>query len=123
MTNSFNKPGDTGLRRVIKATGYSIKGLKSAFQSEAAVRQELALCAIFIPVALYLDTSKSETILLIGSLILIFILELINSAIEAVVDRIGPEHHELSGKAKDIGSASVMVAIFFAIFTWLLILV
>lgn len=122
MASPFNKPGDTGLRRVIKATGYSIKGLKSAFKSEAAIRQELALCVIFIPIALYLDISKTETISLIGSLILIFILELINSAIEAVVDRIGPEHHELSGKAKDIGSAAVMVAIFFAIFTWLLIL-
>lgn len=119
----MNKPGDTGLRRVIKATGYSIKGLKSAFKSEAAVRQELALCAILIPVAFYLDVSKIETIALVGSLVLIFILELINSAIEAVVDRIGPEHHELSGKAKDIGSAAVMVAIFFAIFTWFLILV
>jgi diacylglycerol kinase (ATP) len=123
MTNSFNKPGDTGLRRVIKATGYSIKGLKSAFKSEAAVRQELTLCAIFIPVAFYLNVSKIETIALVGSLVLIFILELINSAIEAVVDRIGPEHHELSGKAKDIGSAAVMVAIFFAIFTWFLILI
>jgi len=119
----MNKPGDTGIRRVIKATGYSMKGLKSAFKSEAAVRQELALCAIFIPIALYLDISKTETIALVGSLVLIFILELVNSAIEAVVDRIGPEHHELSGKAKDIGSAAVMVAILFAIFTWFLILV
>jgi diacylglycerol kinase (ATP) len=123
MSSAFNKPGDTGIRRVIKATGYSVKGLKSAFKSEAAVRQELALCAIFIPIALYLDISQVETVALIGSLVLIFILELINSAIEAVVDRIGPEHHELSGKAKDIGSAAVMVAILFAIFTWLLILV
>lgn len=123
MTTPSNKPGNTGLIRVIKATGYSIKGLKSAFKSEAAIRQELALCAIFIPTALYLDVSKLETLALIGSLVFIFILELINSAIEAVVDRIGPEHHELSGKAKDIGSAAVMVAILFAIFTWLLILV
>ena len=123
MSEYHSKPGNSGIKRVIKATSYSIQGLKSAFKSEAAIRQELVLCAIFIPTALYLDVSKLETLALIGSLIFIFILELINSAIEAVVDRIGPEHHELSGKAKDIGSAAVMVAILFAVFTWLLILV
>ncbi len=79
--------------------------------------KNLSLCAIFIPTALYLDVSKLETLALIYSLVFIFILELINSAIEAAVDRIGLEHHELSGKAKDIGSAAVMVAIIFAIFT------
>ncbi|MGF1825769.1 MULTISPECIES: diacylglycerol kinase [Vibrio] len=123
MSEYHSKPGNAGIKRVIKATGYSVKGIKSAFQSEAAIRQELALCLIFIPIAFYLDISKLETLALVGTLVFIFILELINSAIEAVVDRIGPEHHELSGKAKDIGSAAVMVAILFAIFTWLLILV
>ncbi|MBO7913646.1 diacylglycerol kinase [Vibrio splendidus] len=123
MSEYHSKPGNSGIKRIIKATGYSIKGVKSAFQSEAAIRQELALCLIFIPIAFCLDISKLETLALVGTLVFIFILELINSAIEAVVDRIGPEHHELSGKAKDIGSAAVMVAILFAIFTWLLVLV
>jgi|TARA_Y100000588_G_scaffold129689_3_gene142105 diacylglycerol kinase (ATP) len=118
MTSSTGKPGATGLKRIINATGYSINGLKSAFKTEAAIRQELALCGIFIPLALILDVSKVEQILMIASLVLVFILELLNSAIEAVVDRIGTEHHELSGKAKDIGSATVMVGLILAIFTW-----
>jgi diacylglycerol kinase (ATP) len=118
MTSSTGKPGATGLKRIINATGYSINGLKSAFKTEAAIRQELALCGIFIPLALILDVSKVEQILMIASLVLVFILELLNSAIEAVVDRIGTEHHELSGKAKDIGSATVMVGLTLAIFTW-----
>tara|TARA_Y100001960_G_scaffold73767_1_gene78469 strand:- start:1569 stop:1940 length:372 start_codon:yes stop_codon:yes gene_type:complete len=118
MTSSTGKPGATGLKRIINATGYSINGLKSAFKTEAAIRQELALCGIFIPLALILDLSKVEQILMIASLVLVFILELLNSAIEAVVDRIGTEHHELSGKAKDIGSATVMVGLILAIFTW-----
>ncbi|MDK9737766.1 diacylglycerol kinase [Vibrio sp. D404a] len=117
------KPKGAGLRRVLNATAYSIKGLKAAFKTEAAIRQELVLCAIFIPVALMLDISKVEQILMIASLILVVLFELINSAIEAVVDRVGTEHHELSGKAKDIGSAAVMVSLGLALFTWLYILI
>ncbi len=116
------KPGNTGIKRVIKATGFSIQGLKAAFKHEAAVRQEFAMLAIATPIALLLDVSTIEQILLIGVFVLIFIVELLNSAIEAVVDRIGPEQHELSGRAKDIGSAAVFVALCFAGFTWLMIL-
>ncbi len=117
-----NKPNNTGLQRIVKATGYSLNGLRAAFRSEAAIRQEAILCAILIPIALLLDVSPVEKWILIAPLILVFICELVNSAIEAVVDRIGPEHHELSGKAKDIGSATVFIALAFSTFTWLWIL-
>jgi len=123
MATQTHKPRHTSIVRIVKATGYSIKGLKAAFKTEAAIRQELVLCTIFIPVALMLDISKVEQILMIASLILVVLFELINSAIEAVVDRVGTEHHELSGKAKDIGSAAVMVSLGLALFTWLYILI
>ncbi|MGI9832807.1 diacylglycerol kinase [Vibrio vulnificus] len=117
------KPGNTGLVRVIKAAGYSAKGLKAAFKHEAAIRQELAMLVLAIALVCVFDLSVVERILMLGAVVLVFIVELINSAIEAVVDRIGVEHHELSGRAKDIGSAAVMVALFFAGFTWLYILI
>lgn len=117
------KPGNTGLTRVIKAAGYSAKGLKAAFKHEAAIRQELAMLILAIALVCVFDLSVVERILMLGVVVLVFIVELINSAIEAVVDRIGVEHHELSGRAKDIGSAAVMVALFFAGFTWLYILI
>lgn len=116
------KPGNTGIKRVIKATQFSMQGLKAAFKHEAAVRQEFAMLVIATPIALLLDVTIVEKILLIGVFVLIFIVELLNSAIEAVVDRIGPEHHELSGRAKDIGSSAVFVALCLAGFTWLMIL-
>lgn len=117
------KPGNTGLTRVIKAAGYSAKGLKAAFKNEAAIRQELAMLVLAIALVCVFDLSVVERILMLGVVVLVFIVELINSAIEAVVDRIGVEHHELSGRAKDIGSAAVMVALFFAGFTWLYVLI
>lgn len=117
------KPGNTGLTRVIKAAGYSAKGLKAAFKHEAAIRQELAMLVLAIALVCVFDLSVVERILMLGVVVLVFIVELINSAIEAVVDRIGVEHHELSGRAKDIGSAAVMVALFFAGFTWMYILI
>ncbi len=117
------KPGNTGLTRVIKAAGYSAKGLKAAFKNEAAIRQELAMLVLAIGLVCVFDLSVVERILMLGVVVLVFIVELINSAIEAVVDRIGVEHHELSGRAKDIGSAAVMVSLFFAGFTWLYILI
>ena len=117
------KPGNTGLTRVIKAAGYSAKGLKAAFKHEAAIRQELAMLVLAIALVCVFDLSVVERILMLGVVVLVFIVELINSAIEAVVDRIGVEHHELSGRAKDIGSAAVMVSLFFAGFTWLYILI
>ncbi len=122
QSQESGKPGNTGIKRIIKATGYSIKGLKAAFKHEAAVRQEAALLSIAVVLACLVDVSMIERILLIGVVVFVLIVELLNSAIEAVVDRIGVEHHELSGRAKDIGSAAVMVALAFAGFTWLYIL-
>ena len=117
------KPGATGIKRIIDATGYSWLGLKAAFKHEAAFRQELLLCAILVPVAIWFAESPIEYALLIGSLILILIVELLNSGIEAVVDRFGGELHKLSGRAKDIGSAAVMLALINAAITWGVILV
>jgi len=112
------KPGATGITRIFHATRYSIKGLKAAWKNEAAIRQEIGLLAIFVPVTFFLPVTKLEQIALIASLLLLLIVELLNSAIEAVVDRIGPEHHELSGRAKDIGSAAVMITLILAGVVW-----
>ncbi|EOA6544511.1 TPA: diacylglycerol kinase [Vibrio vulnificus] len=118
---NIGKPGNTGVKRIIKATGYSIQGLKAAFKHEAAIRQEFALLVVAIVLATWLDVSILERITLLAVVVLVLIVELMNSAVEAVVDRIGVEHHELSGRAKDIGSAAVLVALIFAGFTWLYI--
>nr|WP_321381937.1 diacylglycerol kinase [uncultured Vibrio sp.] len=122
QSQESGKPGNTGVKRIIKATGYSIQGLKAAFKHEAAVRQELALLSVAVVMACLVDVGIIERILLIGVVVLVLIVELLNSAIEAVVDRISVERHELSGRAKDIGSAAVMVTLTFAAFTWLYIL-
>lgn len=116
------KPGNTGIKRIFKATEYSIQGLKAAFKYEAAIRQELALLLVASILVCVFDVSVVERILMLGVVCLVLIVELLNSAIEAVVDRIGIEHHELSGRAKDIGSAAVLVALIFAAFTWCYIL-
>ncbi|WP_261816251.1 diacylglycerol kinase [Vibrio gallicus] len=111
--------GNTGLNRIVKATGYSMQGLKSAFQHEAAFRQELLLALVLIPLAFLLDVGQAERMLMILSVFIVLIAELINSAIEAVVDRVGAEVNELSGRAKDIGSATVFVALLLMIYIWL----
>ena len=116
------KPGRTGISRVFHAMIYSWQGLKAAFMHEAAFRQELALAVILIPNAVWLTHDPVELSLLIGSVLLILIVELFNSAIEAVVDRFGGEHHELSGRAKDIGSAAVFIALLNMAIIWSLIL-
>lgn len=108
----------TGLTRIIKAAGYSYKGLSAAWQHEAAFRQELVVTLLAIILAVWLDVGAIARILLIGSVALVMIVEILNSAIEAVVDRIGSEHHELSGRAKDMGSAAVSLAIVMALFVW-----
>ncbi|CDL81737.1 diacylglycerol kinase [Xenorhabdus szentirmaii] len=112
----------TGLTRIIKAAGYSAKGIKAAWQNEAAFRQEVIASILAVTVAFLLDISLLERLLLIGSVILVVIVEMINSAIEAVVDRIGSEHHELSGRAKDMGSAAVFLTMLLALFIWGMIL-
>lgn len=108
----------TGLTHLIKSTGYSLQGLKSAFKNEAAFRHECFAAAILIPLACWLGQTKIEIILMVGSVLLVMAVELLNSAIEAVVDRIGTERHELSGRAKDQGSAAVFMAICIAVLIW-----
>ncbi len=117
------KPGKTGLSRIIAAAGYSRKGLHAAFKNEAAFRQELFLLLLLTPVALWLGNGGIDYALLIGALLLVLMVELLNSAVEAVVDRIGPEHHKLAGQAKDIGSAAVFVALVNAALIWFFVLV
>lgn len=114
------RPG--GLRRIWLAFGNTLKGFRAAFRDEAAVRQELALALVVIPAGLWLGRTGAERALLAGSMVLVLIVELLNSAIEAAVDRIGLERHPLSGQAKDIGSAAVFAAFVLMIGTWLLIL-
>ena len=100
------KPGATGLIRVIHATGYSMKGLRSAWLHEAAFRQEMLLIVLLTPLAFFVGKELPQTLLLLMLTWLIAVVEILNSAIEAVVDRIGHEHHELSGRAKDLNSCS-----------------
>ena len=118
----MGKPGTTGIKRIINAFGFSLLGLQAAFKNESAFRQELALCVILIPASFWLGQTAVERVLLIGALLLVLIIELINSAIEAIVDRIGSEHHELSGRAKDIGSAAVLISLINSTIIWGLIL-
>lgn len=112
----------TGLTRIIKAVGYSYKGLIAAWRNEAAFRQELVVGTVAIILAVWLDVGTIARILLIGSLVLVVIIEIINSAIEAVVDRVGTEYHELSGRAKDMASAAVFLAVMLALFVWVSVL-
>lgn len=109
---------NSGIIRIYKAFFFSMQGLRAAFQSEAAIRQEVALAVVMIPLSFWLSGSTVERILLICSVLLVILVELINSALEAIVDRIGTERHELSGKAKDIGSAAVFVAMMITVVIW-----
>ena len=114
--------GKTGLRRLINATGYSISGLAAAARHEDAFRQELILAAIMVPLGLWLGQSGVERALLVGSVLLVLVVELLNSAIEATVDRVSLDDHSLAKRAKDIGSAAVMLALVNVAVVWLLIL-
>jgi diacylglycerol kinase (ATP) len=111
-----------GLTRVLRALTASLQGLGGAFREEAAFRQELALAALVIPLGLWLGHSGVERALLIAPVLLILIVELLNSAIEATVDRIGFERHALAGLAKDIGSAAVFMSFVLLTAVWLLVL-
>jgi diacylglycerol kinase (ATP) len=111
-----------GVARILAATRYSMDGLRAAWTGEAAFRQELALCAVLVPIALWLPVPRLESLALIGTLALLLIVELLNSAIEAVVDRVGVESHPLSKRAKDIGSAAVFVALALVCTTWGIVL-
>jgi diacylglycerol kinase (ATP) len=110
--------GRTGLDRVIHAAGYSWAGLKAAYTGESAFRQETWLCVIAAPLAFWLAKTWEQAALLLGSLLLVLIVELLNSAIEAVVDRVSFERHELSKRAKDIASAAVLMALVLAGGIW-----
>jgi diacylglycerol kinase (ATP) len=112
--------GDVG--RVLRAGSYSAAGLRAALRKEAAFRQEVILFAVLAPLGAWLGKTGIERVLLIGSLLLVMIVELLNSSVEATVDRISHKRHKLSGRAKDMGSAAVTLAIVLAILTWALVL-
>jgi diacylglycerol kinase (ATP) len=111
-----------GFERIAKALGYSLAGLKLAYEYEAAIRQETLLMVVLIPLAFYLGQTNIERIMLIGVIFLVFIVELLNSAIEAAVDHTSIDHHPLAGRAKDIGSAAVMVSIMLFMLVWGLVI-
>jgi diacylglycerol kinase (ATP) len=114
----MEKKGKADLSRLYRAFIYSMKGIKSVWEHEAAFRQEIYLFIFQVPAAFFLGTNWVERSLLIGSCIIVLITELLNSAVEAVVDRFGSEHHELSGRAKDMGSAAVFFSLLLNVFIW-----
>jgi diacylglycerol kinase (ATP) len=116
------KPKAAGLKRIVNAFFHSRDGLKATFKSEAAFRQEIALAAVGIPLAFFLTDHNLARAAMTGSLLLVLVVELLNSAIEATVNRFGPEHHPLAKHAKDAGSAAVLVALILAGLVWLLCL-
>jgi len=121
MSSPFK--GAQGLRRLLNAIGYSRDGLASAWRHEAAFREEVLLALVTVPLGIWLGQSGIERALLVGTILLVLIVELFNSAIEAVVDRVSPERHELSKRAKDIGSAAVLLTLLLAALVWGLILI
>jgi len=114
----MNKPNGNGYKRVIKAFICSIKGFRSAFIHESAFRQELFLCIVLLPFSFIISSSLTEWVMLICSLLFLLFSEIINSAIEALADRISLDHHELLGRAKDLGSAGVFIAIIVVTVVW-----
>lgn len=121
-TGPIGQPRPAGLGRLWRAFLNSLRGFRGAFREEAAFRQELAFAVIAIPAGLWLGKSGLEKAMLIAPVLLILIVELLNSAIETVVDRIGREHHPLSGLAKDIGSAAVLASFVLFAVVWVLVL-
>lgn len=114
--------GKTGLVRLFNAFGYSLEGFRAAYKHEDAFRQEVLLAAILIPLALWLPVTLIGKALMIASVLLVIIVELINSAIEATVDRISLENHDLAKRAKDIGSSAVLVSLINVIVVWVMVL-
>jgi diacylglycerol kinase (ATP) len=115
--------GQRGLRRLWNALFYSLSGLQLAYRHESAFRQEIALAAVLIPLACVVPVTAVERVLLIGSVVLVLIVELLNSSVEAAIDRIGFDTHRLSKRAKDLGSAAVLLALLLLGLTWLLVAV
>lgn len=114
----MGKPGNTGLRRIIRAAKFSAQGIAGAWRHEAAFRQEIIAGIVLLPLAFWLGRDAMEILLLLTSLLIVPIVELLNSAIEATVDRIGDEHHDLAGRAKDMGSAAVGFALLLVAAVW-----
>jgi diacylglycerol kinase (ATP) len=114
----MGKPGNTGLHRIVNATFFSMAGLRAAWRNEASFRQETALCLVLLPAAVWLGQTAVERALLIGACVWVLIVELLNSALETVVDRVGTEHHPLSGQAKDLGSAAVLLSLVLVLVIW-----
>lgn len=110
--------GKQGLTRLINALGYSKDGLSAAWKNEAAFREEVLLAAVTLPLAFYLGQTGIERALLAGSILFILIVEILNSAVEAVVDKASPEKHELAKRAKDMGSAAVLLSVGLCIAVW-----
>ncbi len=117
------KPGYTGFTRVIKATGYSWKGFVAAWKNESAFRQECVIGLVLLPFAFIIGQSMFQVALLISVLAVVLITELLNSAVEAVVDRVGEEYHDLAGRAKDMGSAAVFVSLSLVIIVWTMMVI
>ncbi len=118
MSDESPFKGQSGWRRVWNAYHYSLSGLRAAIQAEHAFRQEVALATLLIPLALYLAPDGSARALMVGSVLLVLIVELVNSAIEAVVDRVSLDRHPLAKRAKDVGSAAVFVALINVVAVW-----
>jgi len=121
--NSYSPyKGKSGLKRILNATGYSISGFKAAYKNEAAFRQIVLINVVLIPTSFFLDLTRGEHALMVVVCLFAIIVELFNSAIEAVVDRVSLEKHQLSKNAKDMGSAAQFVALSIIAVTWLIIL-
>jgi len=116
------KNTDTGIKRLVSAFNYSLNGLRTAYASEAAFRQEVWLALVLTPAAWFVGDTSLERGVLIASVLVLLIVELLNTAIEKTVDRIGSEFHELSGAAKDIGSAAVLLALMMVLLIWIAVI-
>jgi len=114
----MGKPGNVGIGRILRAAVYSAQGFGHAWKHEAAFRQEVVLTLVLVPVAVWLGQNVVERALLIGVCLIVLIVEFLNSAVEAAIDRHGDEHHELSGRAKDLGSAAVFVSLMLVVLVW-----
>lgn len=113
-----SKKSGVGVMRLVRAFGWSMAGFRAAFTGEAAFRQEVAVALVMTPMSFWLGQTAVERAMLISSLLLVLLTELLNSAVEAVVDRVGSEQHPLSGRAKDIGSAAVFISLVNAAVVW-----
>lgn len=118
----MGKTGRTGLRRILFAAGYSARGLAAALRGEAAFRQEALLAVVAVPLGLWLGATGLERALLVAAVLQVLVVELLNSAVESAVDRVGEAEHPLSGRAKDMGSAAVLASLVLAVAVWALVL-